>query len=220
MFKPTTLSAICIKINALARPARCAVVTALIFGLTVTSSAVAQIYTWTDSQGRTHFSQTPPDTETSTSSTPELVAPGHLPRMAPRLHNGDVYCGREKLPSQTSDTEYHLVSLARLRLREEPDAAAGKDRSRCILHWISTEMERHQKTLSMLQNEYKTLLTQYQTLAVGVDRKCSPRAGGWIVGSEAQAWMDCHVPTSKRAKIMEKRLLHLKPLIPADIPQE
>ena len=214
MFRLATLSDILIKITALGRPAWCAGV--LVAGLIMASIANAQIYSWTDSQGRTHFSQTPPDKDTTTTSAPELVAPSHLPRMAPRFHNGDVYCGKEKLPTQKGDTEQHLVYLARLRLHEEERASASQDRSRCVLHWISTEMDRHQKALSMLQSEYKALLAEYQNLTVGVDRKCSHKSGGWIVGPAAQAWADCHIPAGKRANAMEKRLTYLRPLITSE----
>ncbi len=101
------------------------VISAMVF-LLAAVPAHAQIFKWVDSDGRTHFSQTPPDTQEA----PEVAKIVRIKQKNSRYKqvNGIAYCGDRKLPGRkdpvdqllevTGQIENWTDSIQRLQLQK------------------------------------------------------------------------------------------------------
>ena len=175
----------------------------------------AELYRWTDEDGTVHFAEQPPTTGQSDVETITDLPPA---RFRPDTSGGLIRCGRLTMSWPNGPVDRYVLTLARMietqqRALAEGDGKDTADMRRCLIGWMQGQLKKSQATLLLMRDEYLQLMTDLQRLAEE-KQACPNPAGGWLVGEEARAWMDCHAPRDEAIARKSDRARDLRILKP------
>ncbi len=212
----------------------------LVFTLILLSLPVqAKIYQWTDSDGKKHFSQTPPAKQKGTKAPKIEIRKENYARVSGiTKKDGDKYCGHIMLPQETDP----IIQLANANIKKAEwkqqairqqerliqyydQQLNGRERKdiieytknridnlACASNWSKREVIRLQKKRKNFVEKLKTARKEY----IALKNRCGekPDIQGWTTDKKAIAWAECeHNSLSIRKhnqKLRELKQLEVK----------
>ncbi|MEE9328116.1 MAG: DUF4124 domain-containing protein [Cocleimonas sp.] len=199
----------------------------------------AKIYQWTDSDGKKHFSQTPPLKQKGTETPKIEIRKENYARISGiTKKNGDKYCGHIMLPTETDP----IIQLANANIKKAEwkkqairqqerliqyydQQLNGRDRKdiieytknkidnlECASNWSKRVTLRLQKKRKDFEEKLKSTRKEYLSFKNRCGEK--PDIQGWTNDKKAIAWAECeyssHSTRKHNQKLRELKQLEIK----------
>ncbi|GAA3975434.1 DUF4124 domain-containing protein [Allohahella marinimesophila] len=192
--------------------------------LMLSPALLAQVYTWKDAQGVTHFSATPPvvNKAEAVAEDTEVTTVKLVPSLVAEARGHEVHCGQQTMSLDRTGLEDYLVSLGRNKGFYERAIADGSangligryrqsDYYTCFIKWIDREAEAYSSELTHLRKEYEDHQLRMTNATRDKNAEC-PDFSGTLIGPEAQTWYACDTRHRGASTEARKRLQRLQPI--------
>jgi hypothetical protein len=195
----------------------------VLISIITTEKSYSGLYKWTDQNGVTHFTQTPPTHQSHKNQAQELDY-NSSSRFRARKINGYYYCGSSPISLNRSSSIDYLISVKRagviakenLNSNQRTKNSDYEEELKCIINFSKSQLRKKENEINQLKKRYKELLTINNRTSSYEKQHCN-KERGTLSGKEAQDWMNCYKKTNLEKNASSYELNKLKSLFSSEL---